>query len=289
MGLRCRKAGRPEGRKAGRPGSEGRAVNRLLRSTIKVGYDPARIVRPISGGGSSLRRAHARAVAGVHAGGAGHARSRHRRQHRDLQRRQRRAAAAAAVSGTGTAGRAGAAIRRRRAAIATPAGAISSSAITSARSRRSPPAAIPPASTWRPATLPRTSARCRFRRNTSRCSAWPRPRHGLRRRSTTAAGGPLAAVLGHALWRQRFNSDPAVGRHNHLARRHRLHDRRRDAGVVHHDPARRSVHPARPGTTGPGGGYNYHVMARIRARHDDRSRQCRGRLGVDRPRRRVSR
>jgi putative ABC transport system permease protein len=77
------------------------------------------------------------------------------------------------------------------------------------------------------------------------------------------SGGPLAAVLGHALWRQRFNSDPAaVGTTISLGGTDYT-----IAGVMPESfttiPRADLFIPLRPDTTGPGGGYNYHVMARI--------------------------
>jgi putative ABC transport system permease protein len=76
-------------------------------------------------------------------------------------------------------------------------------------------------------------------------------------------GGPLAAVLGHALWRQRFNSDPAaVGRTISLGGTDYT-----IAGVMPASfvtiPRADLFIPLRPGTRGPGGGYNYHVIARL--------------------------
>jgi predicted permease len=77
------------------------------------------------------------------------------------------------------------------------------------------------------------------------------------------AGGPLAVVLGHALWRQRFNADPGVigttislGGTEHTV-----------LGVMPQSfktiPSADLFVPLRPSTTGPGGGYNYHVLARV--------------------------
>ena len=75
--------------------------------------------------------------------------------------------------------------------------------------------------------------------------------------------GPNAAVLNHALWRQRFNSDPKVvgttislGGTDYTV-----------VGVM--PPSFRTIPradlfvPLKPSTTGPGGGYNYHVIARL--------------------------
>ena len=77
------------------------------------------------------------------------------------------------------------------------------------------------------------------------------------------AGGPAAVVLNHALWRQRFNSDPKVvgttvslGGTDYIV-----------LGVM--PPSFRTIPradlfvPLKPSTTGPGGGYNYHVIARV--------------------------
>jgi len=77
------------------------------------------------------------------------------------------------------------------------------------------------------------------------------------------AGGPMAVVLSHALWRQHFNADPsAVGRSISLGGT--------DHTVVGVMPSSFTTTPRadlfiplRPGTTGPGGGYNYHVVARV--------------------------
>jgi predicted permease len=76
-------------------------------------------------------------------------------------------------------------------------------------------------------------------------------------------GGPLAAVLSHALWRQRFNSDPgAVGRTLSLGGTDYT-----IAGVMPSSfttiPRVDLFIPLRPSTAGPGGGYNYHVIARL--------------------------
>ena len=75
--------------------------------------------------------------------------------------------------------------------------------------------------------------------------------------------GPLGVVLGHALWRQSFNGDPAaVGRTISLGGT--------DYTVLGVMPASFATTPRadlfvplRPSTTGPGGGYNYHVVARM--------------------------
>ncbi len=77
------------------------------------------------------------------------------------------------------------------------------------------------------------------------------------------AGGPLAVVLGHAVWRQRFNADPTVvgttvslGGTAYTV-----------LGVMPPDlltiPRADLFVPLRPATTGPGGGYNYQVIARL--------------------------
>ena len=76
-------------------------------------------------------------------------------------------------------------------------------------------------------------------------------------------GGPPAVVLAHSLWRQRFNSDPKVvgttislGGSDYTV-----------LGVM--PPSFRTIPradlfvPLKPSTTGPGGGYNYHVIARV--------------------------
>ena len=76
-------------------------------------------------------------------------------------------------------------------------------------------------------------------------------------------GGPAAVVLTHALWRQRFNSDPkVVGTTISLGGT--------DYTVLAvMPPSFRTIPradlfvPLKPSTTGPGGGYNYHVIARV--------------------------
>jgi putative ABC transport system permease protein len=77
------------------------------------------------------------------------------------------------------------------------------------------------------------------------------------------SGGPLAAVLSHALWRQHFGSDPAVvGRAISLGGTDYT-----VAGVMPASfitiPQAGLYIPLRPGTSGPGGGYNYHLLARL--------------------------
>ncbi|HET7220825.1 MAG TPA: ABC transporter permease, partial [Vicinamibacterales bacterium] len=79
-----------------------------------------------------------------------------------------------------------------------------------------------------------------------------------------AAGGPQAAVLGHALWARLFNSDPAVigtsillGGNSYVV-----------LGVMpasfRTTPEADLFVPLRPSTTGPGGGYNYGVTGRLK-------------------------
>lgn len=76
-------------------------------------------------------------------------------------------------------------------------------------------------------------------------------------------GGPAAAILGHALWQRAFGGDPAVvGRSIQLGGK--------SYAVVGVMPARLTTVPdadlfvpLQPSTTGPGGGFNYRVMARL--------------------------
>jgi putative ABC transport system permease protein len=77
------------------------------------------------------------------------------------------------------------------------------------------------------------------------------------------AGGPQAAVLGHALWTQQFDSDAGVvGRSVLLGGQSYL-----VIGVMPRSfktvPSADLFVPLRPGTTGPGGGYNYGVIGRL--------------------------
>src|SRR5262245_26958724 len=76
-------------------------------------------------------------------------------------------------------------------------------------------------------------------------------------------GGPLAVVLGHALWRQRFNSNPKlIGTTIPLGGTDYT-------GLGWFPASFRTIPradlfvPLKPSTTGPGGGYNYHVIARV--------------------------
>ena len=77
-------------------------------------------------------------------------------------------------------------------------------------------------------------------------------------------GGPDVTILSHQLWRRMFSSDPAiVGKSITLGgRAHTV------VGVMpeHFDEMRQSelYVPLRPSTTGPGGGFNYAVAARLR-------------------------
>ncbi len=77
-------------------------------------------------------------------------------------------------------------------------------------------------------------------------------------------GGPEVAILGHRIWRRMFNGDPAV-----VGKAISLGDRSYTVvGVMPEgfDEMRTAelYVPLRPSTTGPGGGYNYAVVARLR-------------------------
>ena len=77
-------------------------------------------------------------------------------------------------------------------------------------------------------------------------------------------GGPDVAILGYPLWRRMFNGDPAiVGKAVLLGDRAHTVVGVMPAGFDDMRTAEIYV-PLRPSTTGPGGGYNYQVAARLR-------------------------
>ena len=78
------------------------------------------------------------------------------------------------------------------------------------------------------------------------------------------AGGPDVVILGHAIWRRMFGADPSL-----VGRSVLLGDRAHTVvGIMPpgFDEIRQAeiYVPLRPSTTGPGGGYNYRVAARVR-------------------------
>ena len=78
------------------------------------------------------------------------------------------------------------------------------------------------------------------------------------------AGGPDAVILGHGLWTRQFGADPGViGRMVLLGHRSHVVLGVMPESFVFHQEADVYV-PLRPSTTGPGGGYNYTVAARLR-------------------------
>jgi predicted permease len=82
-------------------------------------------------------------------------------------------------------------------------------------------------------------------------------------RDHDVTGGPAVAVLGDELWRRTFGGDPAV-----IGRSILLGDQALTViGVMPASfvpPSRADVYvPLRPSTSGPGGGFNYHVVARL--------------------------
>ena len=79
-----------------------------------------------------------------------------------------------------------------------------------------------------------------------------------------SAAGPEAVVLAHALWRRQFAGNRAI-----LGRTVLLGERRHIVvGVTAADfesiPRADVYVPLRPGTTGPGGGFNYEVIGRLK-------------------------
>ena len=78
-------------------------------------------------------------------------------------------------------------------------------------------------------------------------------------------GGPLAAVISDGLWRRQFGGNPAVvGSSILLGERPHVVVGVMPASFVAIPPADLYV-PLRPSTTGPGGGFNYGVTARVPA------------------------
>jgi hypothetical protein len=77
-------------------------------------------------------------------------------------------------------------------------------------------------------------------------------------------GGPDEAVLSHTLWRRQFGGNPrVVGMSILLGQRSFTVIGIMPAAFSSIPPADLYV-PLRPGTTGPGGGFNYYVAARLR-------------------------
>ena len=82
-------------------------------------------------------------------------------------------------------------------------------------------------------------------------------------REQDVAGGPAVVILGDELWRRTFGADPGViGRSIVLGEQSLT-----VIGVMPPTfvpPARADLYvPLRPSTSGPGGGFNYHVVARL--------------------------
>ena len=82
-------------------------------------------------------------------------------------------------------------------------------------------------------------------------------------REQDVAGGPAVAILGDELWRRTFDADPGV-----IGRSIMLGEQSLTViGVMPPTfvpPARADLFvPLRPSTSGPGGGFNYHVVARL--------------------------
>jgi putative ABC transport system permease protein len=77
-------------------------------------------------------------------------------------------------------------------------------------------------------------------------------------------GGPLAVILSHGTWTRNFGSDPAIiGKNVLLGERLHVVVGVMPASFAFLQPADAYI-PLRPSLTGPGGGYNYGVMARLR-------------------------
>jgi predicted permease len=77
-------------------------------------------------------------------------------------------------------------------------------------------------------------------------------------------GGPLAVILSHGLWTRQFGGDPAiVGKNVLLGERSHVVVGVMPASFAFLQPADVYI-PLRPSLTGPGGGYNYGVAARLR-------------------------
>ena len=77
-------------------------------------------------------------------------------------------------------------------------------------------------------------------------------------------GGPLAVILSYGLWTRQFGSDPAiVGKNVLLGERSHVVVGVMPASFAFLQPADAYI-PLRPSLTGPGGGYNYGVAARLR-------------------------
>ena len=82
-------------------------------------------------------------------------------------------------------------------------------------------------------------------------------------REQDVSGGPALVILGDEIWRRTFGADPGVIGQSILLGEQSL----TVIGVMpssFEPPARADLYvPLRPSTSGPGGGFNYHVVARL--------------------------